>query len=410
VLEVDEAASAAAESGGTVVVGRNADTSAPEPFRIEQVALQQRASSGLYLSFQQVYPDDTKTNWTCQLDERCRSMSNGVWTALSGQFTGSVVGNFSASVHGAMGSYKVISVDGCLVRSGAEKTSEMQHTLPPGDIIEVSDMVRLDSGVQRFFFTRPDLKGWVSANKEDGTPLLELLAETEDEAAAADQEETEPMLAHMMHSVTHGISSADHTLHQAARHIHHSEESARKFLTDATYREQTMEELRHSLVDDAHKISQEIGESQEMVSILVAYAEGHPLTEDEKQRAIGQLLDICKVIPALGIFLLPGGAVFLPLLAKVLPFSILPSAFAGAEPSAPPGTTTAPPTTMAADSTAASSTGKAFEMTLCQSEATASSVGAGGTQVTSRLDESSRNTPPRPAPPLLVFVLVGSCT
>ena len=74
--------------------------------------------------------------------------------------------------------YKVISVDGCLVRSGAEKTSKMQHTLPPGDIIAVSDMVRLDSGVQRFFFTRPDLKGWVSANKEDGTPLLELLAET----------------------------------------------------------------------------------------------------------------------------------------------------------------------------------------------------------------------------------------
>ena len=69
-LEVDETASAAADC--TVVVGRNMDSGAPEPFRIEQVVLQQRPTSGLYLSFQQVYEDDTKTNWTCQLDERCR--------------------------------------------------------------------------------------------------------------------------------------------------------------------------------------------------------------------------------------------------------------------------------------------------------------------------------------------------
>lgn len=205
VLEVDEAASAAADC--TVVVGRNTDSSTPEPFRIEQVVLQQRPSSGLYLSFQQVYQDDTKTNWTCQLDERCRSMSNGVWTALSGKYAGSVVGNFSATVQGAMGAYRVISIDGCLVRSGAEKTTDMRHTLARGEVIEVTDMVRLDSGVQRYFFTRADLQleGWVSAHKEDGTPLLEFISEEENDARP---EESEPMLGDMVHSGADGDQSA----------------------------------------------------------------------------------------------------------------------------------------------------------------------------------------------------------
>jgi hypothetical protein len=299
-------------------------------------------------------------------------MSNGVWTALSGKYTGSVVGNFSASVQGAMGPYRVISTDGCLVRRGAEKTTEMLHTLAPGEVIEVTDMVRLDSGVQRYFFTRTDLQleGWVSAHKEDGTVLLEFISEEEHDAGHG---ESEPMLDHVMHSVTHGIQSAEHKVQEAFEHIHHSEESARKFLTDAAYREHAIGELRHALEDDAHKISQEIGESQEMMRILVAYAEGHHLTEDEKQRAVDQLLDICKVVPALGIFLLPGGAVFLPLLAKILPFSILPSAFAGdaASPASQPEPV-AP---------ASMTPGRAFTMAVYQSEATTDFVGEDGVQV-----------------------------
>jgi len=37
-------------------------------------------------------------------------------------------------------------------------------------------------------------------------------------------------------------------------------------------------------------------------------------------------LDICKTIPSLTIFLLPGGAILLPLLVKLIP-KLLPSAF-----------------------------------------------------------------------------------
>ena len=40
-----------------------------------------------------------------------------------------------------------------------------------------------------------------------------------------------------------------------------------------------------------------------------------------------ELIDLAKTIPALAIFAAPGGLLLLAALAKVLPFSILPSAF-----------------------------------------------------------------------------------
>ena len=48
--------------------------------------------------------------------------------------------------------------------------------------------------------------------------------------------------------------------------------------------------------------------------------------EDEKKKVKKQLLDICKTVPSLTIFLLPGGALLLPILIKFIP-KMLPSAF-----------------------------------------------------------------------------------
>jgi len=50
------------------------------------------------------------------------------------------------------------------------------------------------------------------------------------------------------------------------------------------------------------------------------------LSEEEKEKVKVQLLDICKAIPAFAVFMLPGGALLLPLLVKLIP-DILPSAF-----------------------------------------------------------------------------------
>ena len=68
----------------------------------------------------------------------------------------------------------------------------------------------------------------------------------------------------------------------------------------------------------------------ELGVFLGKLAIGQSLTPDEKRRMRLELIDLAKAIPALAIFAAPGGLLLLAALAKVLPFSILPSAFQGA--------------------------------------------------------------------------------
>ncbi len=75
------------------------------------------------------------------------------------------------------------------------------------------------------------------------------------------------------------------------------------------------------------KLTTEIKETVELNRLLLK-ATSTPLTKEEALKVKAQLLDIAKTIPSLAIFALPGGAVLLPVLIKVLPFNILPSAFA----------------------------------------------------------------------------------
>lgn len=87
----------------------------------------------------------------------------------------------------------------------------------------------------------------------------------------------------------------------------------------------TIEELKVLLVKNKQRLSLELQESREAIS-LIKKATHADLTEEEKEKIKIQLLDICKAIPALAVFLLPGGALLLPLLIKLIP-DILPSAF-----------------------------------------------------------------------------------
>ena len=59
---------------------------------------------------------------------------------------------------------------------------------------------------------------------------------------------------------------------------------------------------------------------------LLSQSTFRELTKDEKIKVKEQLLDICKTIPSLTIFLIPGGSLLLPILIKYIP-SLLPSAF-----------------------------------------------------------------------------------
>jgi len=50
------------------------------------------------------------------------------------------------------------------------------------------------------------------------------------------------------------------------------------------------------------------------------------LSIEEKEKVSNQFKDIIKSMPALAIFMLPGGALLLPLILKIVP-ALLPSAF-----------------------------------------------------------------------------------
>jgi hypothetical protein len=50
------------------------------------------------------------------------------------------------------------------------------------------------------------------------------------------------------------------------------------------------------------------------------------LTPEEKEKVRTQSLDLMKTVPSIGIYLLPGGALWLPLVLKLIP-DLLPSAF-----------------------------------------------------------------------------------
>lgn len=73
------------------------------------------------------------------------------------------------------------------------------------------------------------------------------------------------------------------------------------------------------------KLIKELKESKELVS-LIQKSTKEELTKEEKDQVKNQFLDLLKSMPSMAIFLLPGGALLLPLILKIVP-DLLPSAF-----------------------------------------------------------------------------------
>ena len=76
---------------------------------------------------------------------------------------------------------------------------------------------------------------------------------------------------------------------------------------------------------NSKRLVKELRESKELV-VLLKRSTHRELTEEEYKKIQVQLLDIFKTIPSLAIFMLPGGAILLPLFIKFIP-RLLPSAF-----------------------------------------------------------------------------------
>ncbi|AKQ68678.1 hypothetical protein A176_005590 [Myxococcus hansupus] len=90
--------------------------------------------------------------------------------------------------------------------------------------------------------------------------------------------------------------------------------------------------IQETLERNFYRLMQEVRETGDLAVLLTKAARRQPLTGDERQRMRAQLIDVAKAIPALAIFAAPGGILLLAALAKVLPFSLLPSSFQEQEP------------------------------------------------------------------------------
>jgi hypothetical protein len=100
-----------------------------------------------------------------------------------------------------------------------------------------------------------------------------------------------------------------------------------------------VERVSTAVATNLGAIVTEIRQTGELGVLLSRAASGATLTADEKKKVRIALIDLAKAVPALAIFAAPGGLLLLPLLAKLLPFNLLPSAWdrPAGPPALPPG-------------------------------------------------------------------------
>ncbi|WP_373519302.1 LETM1-related biofilm-associated protein [Pricia sp.] len=79
------------------------------------------------------------------------------------------------------------------------------------------------------------------------------------------------------------------------------------------------------ILRNSKRLQKELSESKELV-FLLSKSTVKDLTVEEKKKVQNQLMDVFKSIPSLAIFILPGGAVLLPIFIKLIP-KLLPSSF-----------------------------------------------------------------------------------
>ncbi|PQB04630.1 LETM1-related biofilm-associated protein [Aureitalea marina] len=113
--------------------------------------------------------------------------------------------------------------------------------------------------------------------------------------------------------------------------VHFSEAHASKIsLFDHThpvrqFYNQSTSTVRLLILRNRKRLAKELSESGELM-VLLGQSTVRELNREEKRQVRTQLLDMCKSIPSLAIFLLPGGTVLLPLFMKLIP-QLLPSSF-----------------------------------------------------------------------------------
>jgi len=89
----------------------------------------------------------------------------------------------------------------------------------------------------------------------------------------------------------------------------------------------TIDEIKILIQKNSKRLAKELHQNKELVILLnkSAYTK---LNEREKETVKTQLLEVLKSIPAFAVFMLPGGIILLPIVAKLIP-DIMPNFFRG---------------------------------------------------------------------------------
>ncbi len=99
----------------------------------------------------------------------------------------------------------------------------------------------------------------------------------------------------------------------------------REALPGAQYYDSMTRVVDKLISRNSKRLRQELMQSRELM-LLLSKSTLRELSPEEKKKVQKQLLDIFKSIPSLAIFLLPGGAVLLPIFISLIP-KLLPSSF-----------------------------------------------------------------------------------
>lgn len=157
--------------------------------------------------------------------------------------------------------------------------------------------------------------------------LLDISALTIFSNHSPQEEETE-YLRRLAEHLKIPIEEFDETLWMVESFLMKSKDKA-VFLKDSSSYEKVYASLSKRwikvLMRNKIKLAEELKQSKQLV-LLVKKSATEELTKEERDLVKEQFKDIARSVPALTIFMLPGGTILLPILLKVLP-DLVPSAF-----------------------------------------------------------------------------------
>jgi len=226
------------------------------------------------------------------------------------------------------------------------------------DYITEAHIIKLEAAIETIVINLLDSKANKTAHDTGLIELLEASLRYEDNAKLSYNKAialiTDPLETKYLFDMTCMSTWSDQQIDEQERHflvdlgtklklgtdsIDNSIATVEKFYTNnkdniailssknviETFYDNSSKMVKKLISRNSKRLQKELVESKELMKLL-SKSTVRDLTKEEQKRLQGQLIDVFKSIPSLAIFILPGGALLLPLVVKFIP-NLLPSAF-----------------------------------------------------------------------------------